>query len=357
MAGGDNNTILRTTNAGMSWATIPVPGIPADPLRPITFTTIAFRPSGIGLMAGWKDSLVKVTDTVNDVVRESWVKAQFAVAWRTTNGGGSWNSVLADSLIGKVRAISFTSDSNAIAIAISSSDTWGLMFWTSDTGSIWSGPSNWPRRFLSMSFGSPLRGVIVGDLGDTFWTPFGGKGWGFGRGQPKRNLWGVSMGDSLNAVAVGDSMTIIRTIDGGRNWTSEWTPWDLSLNAVCAIDKQHQIAVGDGGTILASYSAGSATDVQRSLQSGTVPRFSLAQNYPNPFNPSTSISFSLSARSFVSIRIYDVLGREIAVLVNEVMDGGAHLVRWDASRFPSGIYYYRLKSDNGKFTRSMILLR
>lgn len=85
--------------------------------------------------------------------------------------------------------------------------------------------------------------------------------------------------------------------------------------------------------------------------SGEVPReFALRQNYPNPFNPSTSISFQLSAVSFVKLSVYDELGREIAALVNEEKSAGVHTVSWNAQNFPSGVYLYRItaRQTDGK---------
>jgi beta-N-acetylhexosaminidase len=89
----------------------------------------------------------------------------------------------------------------------------------------------------------------------------------------------------------------------------------------------------------------------------TVPdRFSLS-NYPNPFNPSTAISYQLMSNCFVSLKVYDVLGREVATIVNELQSSGPHIVRWDASRFSSGVYLYRLTADELVQTRKMVLLK
>lgn len=74
--------------------------------------------------------------------------------------------------------------------------------------------------------------------------------------------------------------------------------------------------------------------------------YNLFQNYPNPFNPSTAISFQLSAVSVVSLKVYDVLGREIVTLVNGQRQPGTYTVHWDASSFPSGVYLYRLRADD-----------
>ncbi len=68
----------------------------------------------------------------------------------------------------------------------------------------------------------------------------------------------------------------------------------------------------------------------------------LSQNYPNPFNPSTAVSYQLSAISFVRLGVYDVLGREVATLVNDIRPAGEHVVRWNAAGMPSGVYMCRL---------------
>ncbi len=85
--------------------------------------------------------------------------------------------------------------------------------------------------------------------------------------------------------------------------------------------------------------------------------FNLDQNYPNPFNPSTIISYRLSGSGHVSLRIYDALGREVAVLVNGRQSPGSHRVTFDASKFPSGVYFYRLSTDESTDAKKMVLLR
>jgi hypothetical protein len=85
--------------------------------------------------------------------------------------------------------------------------------------------------------------------------------------------------------------------------------------------------------------------------------FSLNQNYPNPFNPSTTISYQLSEQGFVSIKVYDVLGKEMNTLVNEVKQSGVHEVNFNASEYGSGIYMYRMSVNNFTQTRKMILLK
>jgi len=85
--------------------------------------------------------------------------------------------------------------------------------------------------------------------------------------------------------------------------------------------------------------------------------FSLAQNYPNPFNPSTVIRYSVSSAQLVTLKIYDVLGREVATLVNEDKPSGNYEVEFNASKFSSGIYFYQLTAGDFHETKKMLLLR
>ncbi|MCI0472284.1 MAG: C25 family cysteine peptidase, partial [Ignavibacteria bacterium] len=85
--------------------------------------------------------------------------------------------------------------------------------------------------------------------------------------------------------------------------------------------------------------------------------YSLMQNYPNPFNPVTKINFALPKQGFVSLKIYDVLGREVSTLVNEVRQAGAYSVDFDASHLSSGVYFYRLESGAFSDIKRMILIK
>ena len=84
-------------------------------------------------------------------------------------------------------------------------------------------------------------------------------------------------------------------------------------------------------------------------------KFELSQNYPNPFNPSTQISFSLTKEGPVSLRVYDILGREVATLVKENRKPGQYTERFDGSRLASGVYMYVLQSGDGRLTSRMVL--
>jgi hypothetical protein len=83
----------------------------------------------------------------------------------------------------------------------------------------------------------------------------------------------------------------------------------------------------------------------------------LHQNYPNPFNPSTTIRFSIPERQHVRLSVYDLLGREVATLVDEEKDAGWYSVMYDASRLASGVYLYRIQADSFVLTKRFILLK
>jgi hypothetical protein len=90
----------------------------------------------------------------------------------------------------------------------------------------------------------------------------------------------------------------------------------------------------------------------------TVPeQFFLAQNYPNPFNPVTTIEFGLPSPSQVELAVYDITGRQVALLVDGVRSAGHHDIQFDAASMPSGLYFYRLTTSGESFTRKMVLVK
>ena len=89
----------------------------------------------------------------------------------------------------------------------------------------------------------------------------------------------------------------------------------------------------------------------------TIGYFSLSQNHPNPFNPSTVINYEIPKASIVRLKVYDVLGREVATLVNEEKPAGRYNVTFDASKYSSGIYFYRITAGDFSQIKKMVLLK
>jgi hypothetical protein len=85
--------------------------------------------------------------------------------------------------------------------------------------------------------------------------------------------------------------------------------------------------------------------------------YELSQNYPNPFNPTTEISYSVPQKSYVSLKVFNVLGMEVATLFSGVQEAGKHVATFDASRFSSGVYFYRLESGSVSITKKMVFMK
>ena len=109
--------------------------------------------------------------------------------------------------------------------------------------------------------------------------------------------------------------------------------------------------------VYVSNPSGLPTSVDEDNNSLTVNNFDLRQNYPNPFNPTTQIRFSLAEQSQVTLKVYNVLGKEIATLVNDVRAAGVHEISFNGSGLASGVYFYKLQTGKFSQTRKMILIK
>ncbi len=85
--------------------------------------------------------------------------------------------------------------------------------------------------------------------------------------------------------------------------------------------------------------------------------FTLHQNYPNPFNPVTTLRFTIHGTGFTSLKVFDILGKEVSTLVNEELAEGTYQTTFNADNLTSGVYFYRLKSGSYMQTKSMILMK
>ncbi|MCH6575166.1 MAG: T9SS type A sorting domain-containing protein [Bacteroidetes bacterium] len=153
---------------------------------------------------------------------------------------------------------------------------------------------------------------------------------------------------------VGSLPLIMKTIDVGITWEKQVLTEVGILNSIFFVNDDVGFACGRVGLMLKTTSGG-VTDV---ADENNLPfDFSLAQNYPNPFNPTTKIQYAISNRQFISLNVYDVLGNEISVLVNEEKPSGTYEVEFDASQLPSGVYMYRLTAGNFSSSKKLILLK
>ena len=145
--------------------------------------------------------------------------------------------------------------------------------------------------------------------------------------------------------------------DGDR-YFQNWEGLMLrNLDASAMLIHNGSLVLGTNGQGLVEIDL-AASSTANEDQSAELPEgFSLQQNYPNPFNPTTSISFDLPEASAVKLSVFDVLGREVAVLANGKLSAGNHAVSFDAAGFESGMYIYRLETASHTLTKSMVLMK
>lgn len=140
--------------------------------------------------------------------------------------------------------------------------------------------------------------------------------------------------------------------------------WDYGTRTAFVIPRAMAISA-DGLTMyLGTFSTGTPAVQKHTRQTAaSTPRtdspngFALSQNYPNPFNPSTRISFTIPQAGDVTLKVYDMLGREVAVLVNGTLPAGTHAATFDGTGMSSGIYLYELRSGNTRITNKMTLMK
>ena len=165
----------------------------------------------------------------------------------------------------------------------------------------------------------------------------------------------------LTAVASSENGVVLRTEDGGATWTAITTPVEADLFALNFANENVGISIGSEGTEI--YSNDGGLTWLTGITANVLPankKFDakLSQNYPNPFNPSTVINYSIPDNSTVSIKIYDMTGREVRTLVNSYQAPGSYSVKFDAANLSSGIYFYVLRANSGKneITKTMRMI-
>jgi photosystem II stability/assembly factor-like uncharacterized protein len=165
----------------------------------------------------------------------------------------------------------------------------------------------------------------------------------------------IVFNDEMNGW-VATSEGIYATTDGGQNWQQELS---ISYNTfyTFGIRRGNSLwAIGSSCGII-KYDNNLPTSIAYEM-GGIIPtEFALLQNYPNPFNPSTKIRYDIPKETRVVLKIYDVLGAEVATLVNDLLKPGRYTTEWNAGRYASGVYIYRIDAGNFTATRKLMLLK
>lgn len=332
--------ILRTTNGGTSWTGSRYPD------TTYIINTVFFVDSLNGYLAGFNGLILKTTDAGTSWIRAvigqnyfsdlpirkiSFYNSQYGIGcggimdvagivWRTTDSGYNWN--IMDTTFEPLYDIKFA-DLNKI-LACGGDFEYGSSFSVSpDNGVTW---SNRTIGFFGIANSIGVRN------NNEFWAPLG-----FSR------LW-------------------MYTLDSGSSWNSIPVNDTSGIFDVRFIDPNHGWACGENGSILKYNTLIGIRNIRDQIPAD----FELYPNYPNPFNPSTKIKFSIPpsptklemrSGSEVKLLVYDILGREVATLVNEQLKVGTYEVEWDGSNNASGVYFYKLIAGEYSQTRKMILLK
>jgi hypothetical protein len=188
-------------------------------------------------------------------------------------------------------------------------------------------------------------------------------------------IWNPDVHGTINSILTSDAYVIVGgdlgigiSTNNGATWsgfTSGLTNYFLTTLAVKGTNL-FAGTLGSGVWRVPLAELGIVSSINLS-SSGIPDRFNLEQNYPNPFNPTTNIQFSIASaqsgsasggnRQLTIVKVYDVLGREVATLVNEVKEPGTYTVKFDGSNLASGVYFYRLLAGTYVETRKLLLLR
>jgi hypothetical protein len=143
-------------------------------------------------------------------------------------------------------------------------------------------------------------------------------------------------------------------LNGGSNWGIDFpTTSNEKLYAINFSSANYGWAVGEAGTVI-NTSGRSITSISNN---NLTDKYSLSQNYPNPFNPVTIIKFRIKDSRFVTLKIYDITGKEVEILVNEKKSPGVYEVTFDGGKLSSGVYFYKLISGDFSETKRMIMIK
>lgn len=334
----------------------------------------------------------------------------YGMVSKTTNGGESWSAIISDTINASTSqyGVYFVNENFGFSVG-KMSNSLDMINKTTDGGTTWELTLNLVgNTFRHVGFYDENKGVVVGEDLTSVYTTDGGENWtnstfnSFNPNNPAPDLRKVEFISENRVIAVG-SESVFESNDGGATWdfvsvegldvvltgltfTNESTGWTTGTKSG-AERKVQMFKTEDGGRTwsdvtdtqvidqdvivygisaynndlwVCGYSSTIYTNaIITSLENEYegVSNFNLSQNYPNPFNPSTVIEFSLDKSSMVSLKVYDVIGREVATLVNGELNNGVYKYTFNALGLSSGIYFYTIKTNSDIETRKMILMK
>jgi photosystem II stability/assembly factor-like uncharacterized protein len=286
---------------------------------------------------------------------DSWSGLE-TIFYKTTDGGSNWQSSIIEDYFRA--STGYFYDFNTGWFAGSHGD----VFKTTDGGITWINQTDihpYPDFnavfFVNENVGWAAGGsyrtevIIKTKDGGDHWTPQV-------YGEADQELTNIFFIDEQTGWAIGSSGKILKTTDGGTNWIKQQSGTLSRLNQVYFTDPDNGWIVGENAVILKTTNGGT-TFVLEEKNTESPDKFILSQNYPNPFNNSTVIIYSIPKEELVTIKIYNILGEEVAALVNETKAAGNYKVTFNSDNLTSGVYLYKLTSGGFTQTKKMILLK
>ena len=280
-------------------------------------------------------------------------------------------------------------NSTISALAVSTSPAHILYYGTSDgkvfkvSGADQGNPtsqnitsSNFPAGYVNSIAVDPsnANNILVDfsnyNILSIFYSTDGGSNWTAVSGNLEQNTDGTGNGPSVRAVNIlnvngskiyyagtSTGLYATTTLNGMSTvWIQQGTG-NIGMIDAESIDTRNN----DGTVVVGTFGNGvygtRVTTTGINNQKTEPISFSLSQNYPNPFNPSTIIKYSIPANEFVRLKVFNLLGQQVATLVNNFQQSGIHEVNFDASRFSSGVYFYKLEAGNYSDIKKMILIK
>ncbi len=367
---GSEGTLLKTFDGGDTW-------YKSVQITNEKLTSITFSDNMHGWVAGTNSVFLKsisggigwTIDTIPDCIDlysvdfinnyVGWVAGNYSKILKTTDGGNIWiPQPINFSYIIDFSSLSMVDENVGYVCGIYRSfyPTRGIIFKTTNGGANWDSLFAINGGFKSIFFKDSLDGWVVGG-GTTIHTSDGGFSWSnvpIGGGDDiffDENLNGIKIS---NTDILGSNIAV--TTDGGESWINQPRFADRSLYAAYIIENNFWVT-GHYGTIIFSDNPIITGMIHSIDDYKKLDNYILSQNYPNPFNPVTRIQYAIGSRQFVTLIVFDLLGREIATLVNEENPAGTYEVFFDGKHLPSGIYFYQLRAGDYRETKKMVMLK